>query len=107
MPDSRCKKLSAVRSRQEQRAHRANDFGDHRAGLHCSAVFDQQTNLNSMIDEIKNPVEQHQTGDHAVLFGAEQPLAPGIRRDRRHGRQIAGADIFVQRSRGSNAQSAG
>ena len=60
------------------------------------SVFGLQPDFHPVIDEVKNPVEQNQAGNHAVLLGAEQSGAARFGRDRRHGRQIAGADILVE-----------
>ena len=42
---------------QQQRAHRANRFGHHRAGRDLRTILGAQMNLNSVIDEIENTLE--------------------------------------------------
>jgi hypothetical protein len=50
-----------------------------------------------VINEIKDSLEQNQARYDAVFFGAEQTGSLRFRRNSRHCRQIAGADVFIER----------
>ena len=99
MPDSRCRKLSAVRSPTSSARRRPDDLGDRLAGTAALAVALRATATCTAGLELAERLERDvEAGEHAVGLDEEDAAGPHDRRHGRVGRDVAAADVFLERA---------
>ena len=96
MPESRCNRFSATRSRGDQHVGKANHARDHFAGFDLFAIRNKRFELLLRVERQKNFFRGFETRDDHVFAGNKTSASTRVARDDRLRGDVAASEVFAQ-----------